>query len=109
MFQKIDAETEEQNTYAEIKEKIIRCALWMQKQGIGPGDVVTLCSNNRMDACIPFFATFLVGAICNPWHHDVPLSKFIHTALIINYIALDGLTSSKVVYVICNAQSDLSF
>lgn len=74
-IKKIDAETEEKTTYEEMRVNMIRCALWLQKQGIGQGDVITVCTHNHLDAYIPCFATFLAGAIFNPWHHEVSLSK----------------------------------
>lgn len=59
-----------------MREKSIRCALWLQKQNIGEGDVVTICTHNHLDAYIPCIAAFFIGAIYNPWHHEVPLSEF---------------------------------
>ncbi|KAJ8682088.1 hypothetical protein QAD02_017880 [Eretmocerus hayati] len=69
----IDAETGIQTTFAEMEENSIRCALWMQKQGIGDGDVVTIITHNQLDAYIPCIASFIVGAIYNPWHHEVSM------------------------------------
>lgn len=75
--QKIEAETGKQTTYEEMQENTIRCGLFLRKQGIGRGDVIVICTHNQLDAYIPCIATFYVGAIYNPWHHEVPLSKCI--------------------------------
>jgi acyl-coenzyme A synthetase/AMP-(fatty) acid ligase len=66
-----------------MKDNCIRCALWMQKQGIKSGDVIGLSTHNQLDAYIPFFATFFVGAILNPWYHEHTLSKAIIFSLYI--------------------------
>lgn len=58
-----------------MKESSIRCALWLKKQGTGIGDVVSICTDNQLDAYVPELATFYVGAAHNPWHHHVALSK----------------------------------
>ena len=49
----------------------------MQKQGVGIGDVVAICTNNHLDAYIPCIGALITGAIYNPWHHEVPLSKWL--------------------------------
>ena len=59
-----------------MRENTVRCALWLQKQNVKSGDVVTICTHNHLDAYIPCIATFLVGAIYNPWHHEVNLSNY---------------------------------
>ncbi|XP_050465699.1 uncharacterized protein LOC126858961 isoform X2 [Cataglyphis hispanica] len=62
----VDAETEEANTFQEMREKSVKCALWMQKLGIQSNDVIMICTNNRLDAYIPFLATLYIGAIVSP-------------------------------------------
>ena len=73
----IETETGRQTTLNEMKENSIRCALWMQMQGIGIGDVVVVCTHIHADAYIPVISTLLVGAIYNPWHYEISLSKLI--------------------------------
>ncbi|XP_034947684.1 plipastatin synthase subunit D-like [Chelonus insularis] len=63
----IDAETGEKDTFAEIGERAVRCALWLQKQGIKKGDMVGFCSGNHLDSVIPMIASFYIGSIFNPW------------------------------------------
>ncbi|KAJ8681812.1 hypothetical protein QAD02_017604 [Eretmocerus hayati] len=86
----IDADTGKQTTFAEMEDKSIRCALWLQQQGIGEGDVVTICTHNHLDAYIPCVATFLIGAIYNPWHHEDSIKIMRH---------LINITSPKVIFV----------
>ncbi|XP_034947538.1 LOW QUALITY PROTEIN: 4-coumarate--CoA ligase 1-like [Chelonus insularis] len=63
----IDAETGEKDTFAEIGERAVRCALWLQKQGIKKGDMVGFCSGNHLDSVVPMIASFYIGSIFNPW------------------------------------------
>ncbi|XP_014225792.1 4-coumarate--CoA ligase 1-like [Trichogramma pretiosum] len=74
----IEAETGKQTRYSEMRENSIRCAQWLQKQGINHEDVVTICTPNQLDAYIPCIATFLVGAVYNPWHHETTLPMARH-------------------------------
>lgn len=59
-----------------MRDSSVRCALWLQKQGIASNDVVSICTDNQLDAYIPELATFYIGSVHNPWHHDVALSKW---------------------------------
>jgi len=74
----IDAQTDTIVTYAELQNKIVRCALWLQQQGIKDGDVVSLCSNNHLDSIVPWLATTYLNAIFNPWNEDMDLSEFLN-------------------------------
>ena len=48
----------------------------MKKLGIGPGDIVTYCTENRLDTYEPIFATFYLGATYNAWSHITALSNY---------------------------------
>ena len=54
-----------------MREQSIRCALWLRKNDIGPGDIVAICAGVRLDNYIPFFAAYYEGAIYNAWYHDI--------------------------------------
>ncbi|XP_058797691.1 uncharacterized protein LOC131667932 [Phymastichus coffea] len=71
----VDADTDKRTTYGEMKDDSVRCALWLKKQGIGSGDVVTICMYDHLDTYIPIFATFYVGATFNVWNHDVTIKS----------------------------------
>ncbi|XP_033221599.1 luciferin 4-monooxygenase-like [Belonocnema kinseyi] len=66
----IDAETGEIRTYRELADESVRCAIWLQKEGIGPGDIIALCTHNSLAVWAPYCATFYIGANLNPWFHD---------------------------------------
>ncbi|XP_043285765.1 uncharacterized protein [Venturia canescens] len=70
----VDGVTGREETFAEMMEKSVKCALWMRQQNIKPGDVVGICTHNQMDMYIPCFASLFIGAVYNPWW-DVGLTK----------------------------------
>ncbi|EFN66473.1 Luciferin 4-monooxygenase [Camponotus floridanus] len=63
----IDAETGEEVTYEEMRNKSVKLAIWLQKQGIKKNDVITICINNRMRAYMPLLAGIYLNLIVNPW------------------------------------------
>ncbi|XP_073954528.1 luciferin 4-monooxygenase-like [Choristoneura fumiferana] len=65
----IDGATGEAETYKNMGERSIRCAIWLQKQGIIQGDVVGLCTKNYFDSCIPLVASFYLGTVINLWRY----------------------------------------
>ncbi|XP_018350298.1 PREDICTED: uncharacterized protein LOC108753314 [Trachymyrmex septentrionalis] len=67
----VDALSGEQDTYADMSERSIKCALWLQKQGVKPGDIIGLCCDNDMNAIIIMLGTMYTGAISNPWDNDL--------------------------------------
>jgi len=68
-------------TYADLQNKTVRCALWLQKQGIKAGDVVSLCSNNHLDAIVPCLAAAYLNVIFNPWNENMDLSELLKQTL----------------------------
>ncbi|XP_016840941.1 luciferin 4-monooxygenase isoform X2 [Nasonia vitripennis] len=70
-----ESESGRQMTYAQIKDKSIRLALWFQQQGIGSGDVITICSSNCLNNYVVNYAILYVGAVYNPWHHEFTLES----------------------------------
>ncbi|XP_072744223.1 uncharacterized protein [Anoplolepis gracilipes] len=75
----VDAETGEQNTFQQMREKSVTCAIWMQRMSIRPNDVITICTHNQLDAYVPFLAALYIGAIANPLdEHLITLENLIY-------------------------------
>ncbi|XP_067204254.1 uncharacterized protein [Linepithema humile] len=74
----LDALTEEVVTYAELQDKIVRCALWLQEHGIKTDDVVTVCTNNHLNSIVPCLAASYINAIFNTWHEHLDLQTALH-------------------------------
>ncbi|MBL4756361.1 MAG: AMP-binding protein [Rhizobiales bacterium] len=53
-------------TYAELWGKSARLAGFMIEQGIGRGDIVTVCMPNRCDTVVVFLAIARIGGVSNP-------------------------------------------
>ncbi|XP_072764875.1 luciferin 4-monooxygenase-like isoform X2 [Anoplolepis gracilipes] len=63
----VDAKTGRENTFQQMRERSVKCALWMKKLGVGRNDIVTICTSNHLDTYIPYLATIYVGAILGVW------------------------------------------
>ena len=58
-----------------MKDHSIRLAIWLKKQNIRPGDIISLSANKRLDNYVPLLSTLYVGAIYYPWNHMDQLSN----------------------------------
>jgi len=74
----LDAYTEETDTYAELQNKVVRCALWLQKQGIKPDDVISVCTGNHVNSIVPCLSAAYINAIFNPWNESMDLREFFY-------------------------------
>nr|XP_023022313.1 4-coumarate--CoA ligase 1-like [Leptinotarsa decemlineata] len=70
----IDAATGQKDTFESLLQRSIRTAITLKKMGIQKGDIVTTCSDNNINACVPLIASFFIGAI--PCSLDPTLSDF---------------------------------
>ncbi|XP_063976096.1 luciferin 4-monooxygenase-like isoform X2 [Diachasmimorpha longicaudata] len=70
----IDAVTGHKELYGDTADKITSCAVWLKKQNVQPGDIISICSYNNLNAVVPVIASLLVGALPNPWW-DVNLTN----------------------------------
>ncbi|XP_058809061.1 luciferin 4-monooxygenase-like [Phymastichus coffea] len=61
----INSVTGEETTYKAFKERSIRLAIWMRKEGVVAGDIVSVCSLNHPDIGSIILATVLIGASYN--------------------------------------------
>lgn len=68
--------TEVEDTFADMMDRAIKCALWMQKQGVTKGDVVAVSTHNHRDSFTPCIAALFLGAIFNPWDYEMNTRKF---------------------------------
>ncbi len=64
------ADGQQRLTYGELKDKIERCAAFLRKIGIGPGDVVTVQLPNRISFPIVYLSLELIGAVGNKVNPD---------------------------------------
>ncbi|XP_072764833.1 uncharacterized protein [Anoplolepis gracilipes] len=66
----VDAMTAEENTFQQMRERSVKCALWMKKLGVRRNDIVTIYTSNHLDTYIPYLATLYIGSILGVWHES---------------------------------------
>ncbi|KAK4877747.1 hypothetical protein RN001_010253 [Aquatica leii] len=59
---KIDGITGEKDTYRSLLQRCVRTALKMRCLGITTNDIVTTCTFNHLNSCVPYLATLFLGA-----------------------------------------------
>ncbi|KAJ8947580.1 hypothetical protein NQ318_010092 [Aromia moschata] len=65
-------DTSKSDTYEQVLTRCVRTALKLKEKGIKKNDVVSMCSYNHGNCCVPLFATLFLGAI--PANFDPRLS-----------------------------------
>ncbi|KAL6423476.1 hypothetical protein ACFW04_010215 [Cataglyphis niger] len=63
----VDAITGIENTFQQMREKSVKCALWLKNLGVQRNDVIIVYSHNHLNTYIPFLATLYIGAILSVW------------------------------------------
>ncbi|XP_036138799.1 4-coumarate--CoA ligase 1 isoform X2 [Monomorium pharaonis] len=74
----LDTRTNETATYAQLQDKVVRCALWLQKQGIKSDDVITVCTGNHLNSIVPCLSATYINAIFNTWNESMDLKTALH-------------------------------
>ncbi|XP_025262009.1 luciferin 4-monooxygenase-like [Camponotus floridanus] len=64
----VDAMTGEKNTFQQMRERSVKCALWLKKIGIQRNDSIVVCTSNHLDTYIPYLAILYVGAVLHVWN-----------------------------------------
>ncbi|VEN40764.1 unnamed protein product [Callosobruchus maculatus] len=90
-------ETDYVDTYGALLTRCIRTAVKLQELGIGEDDIVSACTHNHRNSCVPFIATTFIGAI--PATFDPALSQ-------IDTISLLRLMEPKIIFVSQEALKD---
>ncbi|XP_018365200.1 PREDICTED: uncharacterized protein LOC108762626 [Trachymyrmex cornetzi] len=79
----IDAMTEEQTTYQQMRENSVKCALWFQQLRCKK-NIIAICTRHKMLEYIPFLASLYIGAIINSWD-----KKYMEDRIRIMYFLLE--------------------
>ncbi|XP_015112459.1 4-coumarate--CoA ligase-like 3 [Diachasma alloeum] len=66
----LDSATGKLDTFGEMMDRSIRCALWLRKKGIGRGDVISVAGDNHQNTVIPILAGLFTGCIINTYSQD---------------------------------------
>ncbi|RLU17498.1 hypothetical protein DMN91_009733, partial [Ooceraea biroi] len=70
----VNAETQEEVRYQEMRQKSVKCALWLRMQNVQPGDIITVCPSTTIDLYVPFLAGLYIGAVVNTWDINCKLN-----------------------------------
>lgn len=83
LFQ-IDATTGQIDSYESLLKRCVRAAISMRLLGLSPDDdIVAICSNNHINACVPFIASLFLGIkVCS---YD-PMLSSAHTTHLLKLI-----------------------
>ncbi|XP_029047306.2 4-coumarate--CoA ligase 1-like [Osmia bicornis bicornis] len=66
----VDAITGIEDTFGDILDMSIKCALWMQKQGVKSNDIIVISSQCNREFFVPAIAALFIGAIFSPWDDE---------------------------------------
>ncbi|KAF5272658.1 hypothetical protein FQA39_LY07685 [Lamprigera yunnana] len=80
----IDAFTGVQKTYGEVLQSCVRTALKMQSYGVSPEDIVTINAPTTLHTCVPFIASFFIGATMANLDPLLTLTESLHLMKQIN-------------------------
>ncbi|XP_055700377.1 uncharacterized protein LOC129800044 [Phlebotomus papatasi] len=75
----IDGITGRKTSYSEIKEKALSLAEFLRQIGIKEGDVIGICSENRIEFTITMYSAFFVGAAIVGMNYLYKEGELIHT------------------------------
>lgn len=59
----ISGDTGEKISYVDLAKKIVNVATALSKLGVRQGDVVAICSENRIEFYVAIIAVYYIGAV----------------------------------------------
>ncbi|KAB0798205.1 hypothetical protein PPYR_09198 [Photinus pyralis] len=59
----IDGLTGSTDTFAQLLSRCIRVAIGLKEMGLKSGEIVSVCTLNHLNSCVPMIASFFLGAI----------------------------------------------
>ncbi|KAK4872969.1 hypothetical protein RN001_014998 [Aquatica leii] len=65
----INGFTGEEDTYGSVLQRSIRIALKLLEFGLTPNDVISTCSLNHFNSCVPIFASLFIGVTSASFDH----------------------------------------
>ncbi|KAF5282437.1 hypothetical protein FQA39_LY17552 [Lamprigera yunnana] len=74
----IDGLTDKKDTYGDLLERCVQTALRLKVLGVCYGDVVSICSYNHLNSCVPHISSFFIGAKIAGFDPSLSLRDAIH-------------------------------
>ncbi|KAL0851120.1 hypothetical protein ABMA28_006987 [Loxostege sticticalis] len=78
----ISGDTGEKISYVDLAKKIVNVATALSKLGVRQGDVVAICSENRIEFYVAIIAVYYIGAVATFLNMAYTKDEVIHTAKI---------------------------
>ncbi|RZF44807.1 hypothetical protein LSTR_LSTR000759 [Laodelphax striatellus] len=89
----IDGVTGKQQTFKDILNSSCLLASSLKSRGLIPGDVLSICCENRLEFTIPVVAALYIGVVCAPINPSYTTDEIVH-----------ALTISKPKIIFCSAR-----
>lgn len=77
IFFQIEAASGKSVTYTSLRQEVITLATVLRAKGFGKGDVIGICSENKLEYPVPVLATLAIGATCAPLNPIYTTGKFL--------------------------------
>ncbi|KAK4872997.1 hypothetical protein RN001_015026 [Aquatica leii] len=74
----VDGVTGEEDTFGSLLQRCVRAAVGLQSAGIQYGDVVSVCTYNHLNSCVPHISSMFIGAKIAAFDPTLSLSDAIH-------------------------------
>ncbi|KAK4872988.1 hypothetical protein RN001_015017 [Aquatica leii] len=58
----IDGLTGEKDTFGALLRRCVRTAIWLTEKGVQYGDVISVCTYNHLNSCVPHISSMFIGA-----------------------------------------------
>ncbi|KAK4872991.1 hypothetical protein RN001_015020 [Aquatica leii] len=58
----IDGLTGQEDTFGSLLERCVRTALWLKAKGVQYGDIISVCTYNHLNSCVPHVSSMFIGA-----------------------------------------------
>ncbi|KAG7204102.1 hypothetical protein KM043_001951 [Ampulex compressa] len=71
----VEAVSGKENTFSRIRERSVKCALWLKQQGLQADDIVGICTDNNLDTSVPLFAALYLTRVICTWDHDMSIKS----------------------------------
>ncbi|KAK4872996.1 hypothetical protein RN001_015025 [Aquatica leii] len=62
LLAQVDGETGEEDTFGALLQRCIRAAIGLRLAGVEYGDVVSVCTYNHLNSCVPAISSMFIGA-----------------------------------------------
>ncbi|KAK4872995.1 hypothetical protein RN001_015024 [Aquatica leii] len=58
----IDGLTGQEDTFGSLLERCVRTAIWLKAEGVQYGDIISVCTYNHLNSCVPHVSSMFIGA-----------------------------------------------